>query len=198
MPRAGLNRDAVIAHALEVLDASGASGLTLRAIADRAGVATPSLYKHIRSLTELRGLLIVRILDELALRTRAAVAGLEPGDAVEAFLAEYRDFARCYPHRHVLIETCAGGDRDVERAAARLASTLFAVVRGFGVDGVEVIHVVRALRAAVAGFAGLEICRGHQNPELQDAPTVDASFAVLCRMLTAGLHVCAPHRPVAA
>ncbi|HLK44225.1 MAG TPA: WHG domain-containing protein [Thermoleophilia bacterium] len=198
MPRAGLNRDAVIAHALEVLDASGANGLTLKAIADRAGVATPSLYKHIRSLTELRGLLAVRVLEEMALRSEAAVTGLEPGDAVEAFLAEYREFARSYPHRHALVETCVGADPDVECAAARLVGVLSTVVKGFGLDGAELIHAVRALRAAVAGFATLELGRGYRNGVFHDVPTVDGSFAFLARMLTTGLRSRAPRHSIAA
>jgi AcrR family transcriptional regulator len=188
----------VIAHALEVLDASGAHGLTLKAIADRAGVAAPSLYKHIRSLTELRRLLAARILDELTLRIGAAVMGLEADDALEAFLAEYREFARCYPHRHALAETCADEFPEVERSAACLAEALFAVVKAFGLDDVELIHAVRALRATVSGFAALEIGRGYQNSESSDTPTADASFALLARMLTTGLRSCAMRRSVAA
>jgi AcrR family transcriptional regulator len=193
MPRAGLNRDAVIAHALEVLDASGAHGLTLRAVADRAGVATPSLYKHIRSLAELRALLAVRVLDETAQRTGTAVIGRSGQDAVDAFLAEYRRFALCYPHRHALVESLAGGDEQVERAATRLLGVLFAVVRGFGLDGEDLVHAMRALRAAVAGFAALEIGLGYQNPV-----SVDGSFALLRRMLTAGLRAAASKTAVMA
>ena len=187
MPRAGLNRDAVIAHALEVLDASGARGLTLKAVADRAGVAAPSLYKHIRSLTDLRALLAVRVLDETARRTGAAVMGRAEEEAVDAFLAEYRALVISHPHRHELVESFPVGDSEVDRAAAKVLEVLFAVVRGFGLDGEDLIHAARVLRAAVAGFTALEAGNGYQDPA-----DVDHSFAFLCRMLAVGLRAAAP------
>jgi AcrR family transcriptional regulator len=187
MPRAGLNRDAVIAHALEVLDASGARGLTLKAVADRAGVAAPSLYKHIRSLTDLRALMAVRVLDETARRTGAAVMGRAGEEAVDAFLAEYRALVVSHPHRHELVEGFPVGDPEVDRAAARVLRVLFAVLRGFGLGGDDLVHAARVLRAAVAGFAALEAGNGYQNPA-----DVDLSFAFLCRTLAVGLRAAAP------
>ncbi|MGH3417361.1 MAG: TetR family transcriptional regulator, partial [Actinocrinis sp.] len=68
MPRAGLTPDSVVSTALEILDQRGLDGLTLKAVADHAGVVTPSLYKHVHGLPELRRLLTVRILDEAATR----------------------------------------------------------------------------------------------------------------------------------
>ncbi|WP_228718230.1 TetR family transcriptional regulator [Kitasatospora acidiphila] len=41
MPRAGLNPDAVVDHALALIDEDGPDALTLAAVAARAGVAAP-------------------------------------------------------------------------------------------------------------------------------------------------------------
>ena len=54
MPRAGLSRDAVVALAVELLDADPHAPVTLAAVAGRAGVAVPSLYKHVRSLAGIQ------------------------------------------------------------------------------------------------------------------------------------------------
>ena len=57
VPRAGLDRAAVVALALAVVDDGGPTGyadLTLAAVAARAGVAVPSLYKHVAGLPGLR------------------------------------------------------------------------------------------------------------------------------------------------
>src|SRR5690606_6751367 len=57
VPRAGLSHDAVVRLAVEVVDEAGATGfadLTLAKVAARAGVAAPSLYKHVGSLADLR------------------------------------------------------------------------------------------------------------------------------------------------
>ncbi|MCC8246644.1 TetR family transcriptional regulator [Saccharothrix luteola] len=75
MARAALSADAVVDVALRLVDEEGAAALTLAAVASRAGVATPSLYKHVRNLAELRALMSVRIMDDLAVRIGGAVLG---------------------------------------------------------------------------------------------------------------------------
>src|SRR5258708_40077532 len=97
MPRAGLNRAAVADAALEIVDADGPAALTLAAVAARTGVATPSLYKHVGSLAELRSLVAVRILDELTAQATAAVLGRSGDEAREALMRAYHGYAARHP-----------------------------------------------------------------------------------------------------
>ena len=60
MPRAGLSTDAVVDVALALVDEKGLDALSLAAVADRAGVAAPSLYKHVGSLADLRDLMAIK------------------------------------------------------------------------------------------------------------------------------------------
>jgi AcrR family transcriptional regulator len=182
MPRAGLSPDAVVSAALKVLDARGPDGLTLKAVADHAGVMTPSLYKHVRGLPELRRLLTVRIVNETATRMGAAVMGLAREDALYAYLTEYRVLASRYPHRNALAERASYDDPIFLAAAERLVNVAYAVIRGFGLEGEDLVHAVRTVRAAVTGFVGLENGLGYRAPT--DA---DASFAYLSRALARGL-----------
>lgn len=185
MARAGLTPQIVTGYALEVLDQAGPSGLTLKAVAERAGVAPPSLYKHVRSLDDLRALMTAQALAEAADRIGAVVMGLAREDALRAFLREFRAFAGAFPHRHGLIEhPVSGGVHGpaVDAAAARLVEIAFAVVRGYGLEGDDVVHAVRALRAVVVGFVGLEHGSGYQMDT-----GIDASFAFLVDLLAAGL-----------
>ncbi|MEZ0093719.1 TetR/AcrR family transcriptional regulator [Streptacidiphilus sp. EB129] len=185
MPRAGLTPQLVTGHALEVLDEAGPAGLTLKAVAERAGVAAPSLYKHVRSLDDLRVLMAIRILTEAADRLGTSVMGLAGDDALRAFLAAFRGYAAQYPHRHSLLESPPqGGDRQAEldAAAGQLVEIAFATVRGYGLRGDDLVHAVRAIRAMVAGFVGLELGAGYLLPT-----DLDASFAFLTDLLTAGL-----------
>ena len=156
MPRAGLTPAAVTRLALEELDESGPDALTLKAVAARAGVATPSLYKHVRSMDHLRDLMTVTVLDEAAARIGGAVMGRSGRDALEAFLTAYRGYALRLPHRWTLIEHPVSADPAVAASTARLVEVAYAVVRGFGLTGEEEIDAVRTLRAAVTGFIALE------------------------------------------
>jgi AcrR family transcriptional regulator len=184
MPRAGLSPDAVVSAALEILDDRGPEGLTLKAVAERAGVVTPSLYKHVRGLSDLRRLVTIRVLDETADRMGASVMGRAGQDVLHAYLTEYRAVASRYPHRHTLIERASYDDPIFSAAAERLVEVAFAVVRGFGIEDENLVHAVRAVRAAISGFVSLE--RGHGYRAHTDTDT-DTSFAYLGRALASGL-----------
>ncbi|HET9168955.1 MAG TPA: WHG domain-containing protein [Actinospica sp.] len=181
MPRAGLTPAAVTALALAELDESGPEALTLKAVAVRAGVATPSLYKHVQSVDHLRDLMTVLALDEAAAEIGAAVMGRAGRDALEAFLVAYRGYALRFPHRWALLEHPTP-DPAVQVSAGRLVEIAYAVVRGFGLAEQEQVDAVRALRAAVTGFIALEHGGGYQ---LGRDP--DASFRYLISVLTKGL-----------
>ena len=182
MPRAGLTPAAVTRLGLEVLDESGRDGLTLRAVAARAGVATPSLYKHVQSLDHLRDLMAVSALDEAAAEIGRAVMGRSGVDALEAFLLAYRGYAQRRPHRWALIEYPNGADPAVVASATRVVEIAYAVVRGFGLSPDEQVDAVRTLRATVTGFIALEQGGGYQM-----ARDLDASFRYLIGVLAKGL-----------
>jgi AcrR family transcriptional regulator len=181
MPRAGLTPAAVTRLALEELDESGPDGLTLKAVAVRAGVATPSLYKHVQSIDHLRDLMTVTVLDEAAAQIGGAVMGRAGRDALEAFLQAYRGYAVRFPYRWTLLEH-PGADPAVQASASRLVEIGYAVVRGFGLPREEQVDAVRTLRAAVTGFIALEQGGGYR---LERDP--DASFRYLIDVLTKGL-----------
>jgi AcrR family transcriptional regulator len=78
VPRAGLTPQAVVELALAVVDDGGPSGwadLGLSAVAHRAGVAVPSLYKHVDGLPALRSAVAARCAEELTAAMGAALVG---------------------------------------------------------------------------------------------------------------------------
>lgn len=91
-PRVGLSADGVVDAALALVDERGTEALTLANVAARTGVATPSLYKHVGGLAELRALVGVRILDEMTTRFSAVAVGRGGDAAVAALMREYRAY----------------------------------------------------------------------------------------------------------
>ncbi|GHG17884.1 MULTISPECIES: TetR/AcrR family transcriptional regulator [Amycolatopsis] len=182
-PRAGLTTDAVVDLAVAVVDELGPKELSLAKIADRAGVAAPSLYKHVKNLADLRRLIDLRVVKEMAETLRAAATGREGGDAVAAVADAYRHYLQAHPHRtHALTAAPDRGDAELSAATHAVAEVVFAVLRPFGFDHAQSVHATRCLRAAVHGFAGLEASGGFGRPE-----DVGESFEVLKKMLVQGL-----------
>lgn len=189
MPRAGLSPDVVVRLALEVVDAGGPSGfadLTLAKVAARAGVAAPSLYKHVGSLADLRREVTVIAVRELTAAGTSATVGRAGADALHALADAWRRYALAHPGRYAA--TQIGADPDdpadaVHRAAGEESvQTVVSVLRGFGLPDERVVDAVRAVRAGVHGFVTLELGAGFRMRE-----DVDQSFTVLLDMLVAGV-----------
>ncbi|GAB3153485.1 TetR/AcrR family transcriptional regulator [Amycolatopsis sp. NPDC004378] len=182
-PRAGLTTEAVVDLALTLIDEAGPETLSLAKVAERAGVAAPSLYKHVKNLADLRRLVDLRVVQEMAEALRDAATGREGAKAVEAVADAYRDYLRRHPHRtRALVTAPDEADAELSKATHAVAEVVFAVLRPFGFDHVQAVHATRCLRAAVQGFAGLEASGGFGRPE-----DVDQSFEVLKSMLVQGL-----------
>jgi AcrR family transcriptional regulator len=164
MVRAGLSTAAVVTAAIEIIDERGAGALTLAAVAADAGVATPSLYKHVGGLPELRTLVGRRILDELAERFTAAALGRSGEDAVAALMRAYRAYAVERPARYAVMPLDPLHDPGLAESGRRLFDVTLAVLRGCGLTGEPAIHAARCLRTVVHGFASLESGGGFGLP----------------------------------
>lgn len=182
MPRAGLSQDAVVGIALDIVDETGPDAVTLAAVANRAGVATPSLYKHVSGLGELRSLIAARAMAELTDRIAAAVIGRSGDDAVRATMNAYRSYVLEYPQRYASIPAQPMGDPLLEPIGERVLDILFAVLRGFGLTGSAAIHAARCIRSAAHGFAALEAAGGFGLPE-----DLDESYEYLTAMVVSGV-----------
>lgn len=54
MPRAGVDADKIVETAAKIVDERGLDSVSLKAISSQLNVSSPSLYKHIDGLPELK------------------------------------------------------------------------------------------------------------------------------------------------
>jgi len=182
MPRVGLSPAGVVDAAIEIVDGEGPAALTLSAVAGVAGVATPSLYKHVRNLAELRQLVTLRVLEELTERLGDAALGRAGDDAVRAVMRAYRSYVVDHPGRYASMEQAPESEPRIEAAAERLLGIILAVLRGYDLEGPALIHAARCMRSSVHGFAVLEAAGGFGRPE-----DLEESYELLIRMVIGGL-----------
>ena len=182
MPRAGLTPSAIVQIALGAVDEQGLAALTLTSIAQRAGVATPALYKHMRSLADLHQLIAARVAGDLAAELTAAVVGLSGDAAVRSLAHAMRAYVSRFPQRYAAIVTSPAPGTPARQAADRLLDLFFAVLRGYGLEGSQAVHATRALRAACHGFAVLQANGAFGRPE-----NLDTSYELLVEMVVRGL-----------
>ena len=182
MPRAGLSTDAVVDVALALVDEKGVEALSLAAIADRAGVAAPSLYKHVGSLAALRDLMAVKVMRQMTGIFTGVIMGRSGDDAVAALMRAYREFVLAHPGRYALIPLEPLHRDGMAEAGRDMLEVFIAVMRGYGLEASAATHAIRRLRATVHGFAQLEIGGGFGLPEDIDE-TYDGLIDMVLRSL---------------
>jgi len=182
MPRAGLSPDLVVELALTLVDEKGLEALSLAAVADRAGVAAPSLYKHVGSLADLRDLMALQILREATAAFTEVVMGRSRDDAVAALMRAYRTYVVTHPGRYALVPLDPVHRVDLAAAAGELLDVFSAVLRGYGLDESAAVHATRRIRVAAHGFADLEAGGGFGLAE-----DIDTTYEQVIAMVVAGL-----------
>lgn len=175
MPRAGLTRDRVIEHAAAVADEVGLDTLTLAAVAQRCGVSLPGLYKHIEGLDAVKREIALIAVRELTATLAAATVGVAGRDALRELAMAYRSYAKSHPgHYSAILRAPPAGDSEYADAGAAAVSVIASALKGYQLEGSELIHAVRMLRAAFHGMVSLEGAGGFGLPQ-----SVDETYAHL-------------------
>ena len=183
MPRAGLSRAVVVDVGARLADEAGLDRLTLAGVAAQVGVRLPSLYKHVGGLEDLQRGVAVLALRELAERLSAAAVGRAGSDALRALAEAYRRYAQERPGRYAATLRAPASDGDEHTQAADVVvEIVFAVLRGYGLAGDDLVHATRILRSSLHGFVALEAAGGFGLPD-----SVDETFARLVDGLDAAL-----------
>jgi AcrR family transcriptional regulator len=103
--RAELSRE-IKEEARRQLAASGADGLSLRAVAREVGMVSSALYRYYPSRDDLLTALIIDAYNALGAAAEGAIAAGQPGPARERWTAAchaVRDWALANPHEYALI-----------------------------------------------------------------------------------------------
>ena len=166
MPRTGLTPTRVVAEAAAVADEVGIDHLTLAAVADRCGVALPSLYKHIQGLDGLRRDLAVLGMDQLATALTRAAIGRSGRDALASTAHAYRAFATEHPGLYAAtLRAPRAEDHEHTAAAQAVLDVALAVCGSYGIEGPEAVHAIRFHRSALHGFVSQEATGAFGMPD---------------------------------
>jgi AcrR family transcriptional regulator len=184
VPRVGLDADALVAAGAAVADEVGFPSLSMGLLAERVGVRTPSLYKHVAGQDDLNRRIAALALQQAADAVAAADDGATGRPALAAAARAFRDFVLAHPGRYAAtigVEP-TGPDDPVAIASQRLLESFTRVLVGYGIGPAEMNHALRAVRSLFHGFATLQV--GHA---FQMSADVDESFDWLVDLVDRGL-----------
>ena len=152
----GLDHDAVVAAAGDLVDEHGIEALTLARLAARLGIRSQSLYAHVDGLDGLLRDLALDSVRHLGDDLRSSAIGRSGPAALEAIADAYWDYATVHPGRYASTIRDPGDDGELRAANLRAADALTRVLESFGLTGSDEVHAHRAVWSGIHGFLTLE------------------------------------------
>ncbi len=183
MSRIGLTKDIILQSAMEIVDKIGAENLTLKVLADKLGVRSPSLYNHFNSLSDLHTALMLYGWKQLEYRVMQAAIGKSKDDAIKSMCAAYLNFTlehlglfnimQSY-NQHISQETIA--------ATSGLIETIRQVLSAYNLSEKYEVHTIRVFRSFLQGYVYLV-----QHDSFGNSVSIRDSFNVGVGILLKGL-----------
>ena len=167
-----------------LVDEIGFAQLSVGLVAERLGVKTPSLFKHVSSQADLANRIVILGVTELGDVIRDATQRRTGGDALAAAAQVMRTYVRAHPGRYAAINSARpnGPDDPFMPASNRALGSLSAVLRGYHLNPALEIHALRMLRSMLHGFSTLEVAGGFQIDT-----DIDDSFTWMITIIDQGL-----------
>ncbi|HEY7257047.1 MAG TPA: TetR/AcrR family transcriptional regulator [Solirubrobacterales bacterium] len=161
-----LTRDAIVKAGLEVLDANGLAGFSMRRVADLLDTGAASLYWHVGSKDGLLDLILEEVIEEQVEKL--------PEPDPDRWQEQFKEVARGM-RRTIL------GHRDIVQVsigrvpmgpnALRLSEGVLAILRAGGVPDDLAVQGYLLLISSVNGFTVDEA--GYQDPGVENAPPLE-------------------------
>ena len=163
--KVGLDKEIILKAAADMADEIGIANVTLKELARKLGVKSPSLYKHINGLDELKeGLMLYgwRALEEKMIRS---AVGKSKDDAIRAIFYGYRDYVLEHPGVFEAMQWYNMYKSEENLSATKeIVEVLFEVLDAYELAEQQKVHVVRMFRVFLQGFMTVEIHGGFGNP----------------------------------
>ncbi|MGN6444868.1 TetR/AcrR family transcriptional regulator [Amnibacterium sp.] len=150
-------REQIVEAASMLLDEGGADAVTMQAVADRVGVRSPSLYKHVRHRSDLLAAVVHAAVDEV---TDGLAAVRVDGDARASIVAQVdamRRFARARPHAYALVMGAAPGQPRPTPEAMRASLRFLLAATGELAGEAHALDAARLVVAWANGFITMEL-----------------------------------------
>ncbi|MEV7179616.1 TetR/AcrR family transcriptional regulator [Kitasatospora sp. NPDC093679] len=183
MVRVGLTTERLVRAGAELADEVGFDEVTVTALARRFDVKVASLYAHLKNSQDLRTRIALLALEELADEVADALAGRAGRDALAAFAAAYRDYARRHPGRYAAAQLRLDPETAAASAGVRHAQMTRAILRGYDLAEPDQTHAVRMLGSVFHGYVSLEASGGFSHTPVDPQQSwdwiVDSLDAVL-------------------
>lgn len=177
-----LSRDQIVKVAIELLDAEGPAGLSMRKLGTRLGAGATSLYWHVTNKDELLELAVDEVMGEAYVP--------EAGDTSwRTGLSVWANGMHAMLLRHPWVTGLLGTRPTIGPNAMRMGERAVTLLTAAGFEGLEVTHVMSLVNAHALGAAAT------QNAVLRATRQAGVEMAELAAQMEPYLDRLAPDHP---
>jgi AcrR family transcriptional regulator len=160
----------IVQTAGQIADRAGLENLSLKEVAEKLEIKSPSLIFHVKSLNGLKNLLgkyTTRLLVAELMEAGFGKSGLE---AIAALGGAAVKFALAHPGMYESIQWMniyyvrAGKDEPYYSEFQQITGLFFRLFEGSPLEAVEVSHIIRGFRCLIHGFATIAGHKGFGHP----------------------------------
>lgn len=183
LPKSKVDKPLVIREAAHMANETGIENLSLKTLAVRLGVKSPSLYNHIDGLDDLKRQVMLYGWKEMEDRLIQAIIGLTGYDAIRSMCHAFHEYATenqgifsamLWYNQHENKQTL--------EATSKMSSVFFKIARSLNISQENCCHLIRMFRGFLEGFALLENHHAFGNTE-----PIEDSFDLSVDILIEGM-----------
>jgi AcrR family transcriptional regulator len=177
-----LSRDQIVKAAIELLDAEGPTGLSMRKLGTRLGAGATSMYWHVANKDELLELAVDEVMGEAYVP--------EVGDTSwRVGLSVWANGMHAMLLRHPWVTGLLGTQPTIGPNAMRMGERAITLLTAAGFEGLEITHVISLVNAHALGSAAT------QNAVIRATRQAGISMAGLAAQMESYLDRLAPDHP---
>lgn len=175
-----VTKSAVIQAASDIADQSGLNSVSLKIVAEKLDIRTPSLYNHIASLEELLREAAHRGMKAMYERMARAAIGSSGDEAIKAVSIEYLNYMIEHPGVYETIQwaTWHGTDETAE-LFGNYAELLKTLIRSCHLKTEKTDEILNLLTGVLHGYTTLQLSFALKEPEKVRASLTEAIDTVL-------------------
>ena len=156
MSRNGLTKDIILQTATQIIDKDGKENLSLKVLAEKLGVRSPSLYNHFNSLSDLYSSLMLYGWKQLEHIVIQAAIGKAKDDAIKSMCEAYLDYAMQHIGLFEIMQSYSKyTSTEAENATKGLVETIKQVLSAYKLSEENKVHTIRLFRSFLQGYVSL-------------------------------------------
>ena len=180
MQRGSLDIHLVLAEAAALANEAGLANLSLKALAERLNIKSPSLYNHITSLDELKQELMAYGWGELCRQLEGVLIGESGDEALSIACSTFYEYAVRNPGVFEAMAFCNRNDGRMNTEASRaFMGMLIKVLGKRNIREENACHVMRLVRSFIEGFALLVNNRAFDESQYAVRESFDFGVGVI-------------------